>query len=155
MMKKIISIIFLLFFIVNPTVNIHAQETSPKHKKFKEMKLNFILDNTDMSNEEAEHFQCVFGNYEDKYRTSVWIKERQIKKQIQKSFDTINSKSASSYINEYSELEKMGITIRNNRNQKLLEKISAKEVLNILYQEKLFDREMLKRIRERENNKKK
>ena len=59
MMKKIISIIFLLFFIVNPTVNIHAQETSPKHKKFKEMKLNFILDNTDMSNEEAEHFQCV------------------------------------------------------------------------------------------------
>jgi hypothetical protein len=49
----------------------------------------------------------------------------------------------------------MGITIRNNRNQKLLEKISAKEVLNILYQEKLFDREMLKRIRERENNKKK
>src|SRR6056300_1015139 len=139
MMKKIISIIFLLFFIVNPTVNIHAQETSPKHKKFKEMKLNFILDNTDMSNEEAEHFQCVFGNYEDKYHTSVWIKERQIKKQIQKSFDTINSKSASSYINEYSELEKMGITIRNNRNQKLLEKISAKEVLNILYQEKLFD----------------
>jgi len=84
MMKKIISIIFLLFFIVNPTVNIHAQETSPKHKKLKEMKLNFILDNTDMSNEEAEHFQCVFGNYEDKYHTSVWIKERQIKKQIQK-----------------------------------------------------------------------
>ena len=66
MMKKIISIIFLLFFIVNPTVNIHAQEMSPKHKKFKEMKLNFILDNTDMSNEEAEHFQCVFGNFPQK-----------------------------------------------------------------------------------------
>ena len=149
-MKKLASLVVLLFATINPTTNLLAQKPSSRYKEFKEMKLNYIIDNTEMSKEEEEHFQCVFGNYEDKYHTSVWIKERQIKKQIQKSFDTINSKSASSYINEYSELEKMGITIRNNRNQKLLEKISAKEVLNILYQEKLFDREMLKRIRERE-----
>ena len=49
----------------------------------------------------------------------------------------------------------LGISLRNERNQKLLEKINAKEVLNILYQEQLFDREMLKRIRGRRNKKKK
>ena len=90
----------------------------------------------------------------DRYHSSVWIKERQIKKKIQESFDTINAQSASSYINDYNALEKLGISLRNERNQKLLEKINAKEVLNILYQEQLFDREMLKRIRERENKKK-
>ena len=67
----------------------------------------------------------------------------------------MNAQSASSYINDYHVLEKLGISLRNERNQKLLEKINAKEVLNILYQEQLFDREMLKRIRERKNKKKK
>lgn len=155
MMKKLTAFL-LLFFVSNIlSTNLFAQETSSKHKAFKEMKLNFILDNTEMSKEEVEHFQCVFGSFEDKYHSSVWIKERQIKKKIQKSFDTINAQSASSYINDYHVLEKLGISLRNERNQKLLEKINAKEVLNILYQEQLFDREMLKRIRERKNKKKK
>ena len=155
MMKKLTAFLLLLFVSNILSTNLLAQETSPKHKAFKEMKLNFILDNTEMSKGEVEHFQCVFGSFEDKYHSSVWIKERQIKKKIQESFDTMNAQSASSYINDYNVLEKLGISLRNERNQKLLEKINAKEVLNILYQEQLFDREMLKRIRERKNKKKK
>ena len=143
MMKKLTAFLLLLFVSNILSTNLLAQETSPKHKAFKEM-----------SKGEVEHFQCVFGSFEDKYHSSVRIKERQIKKKIQESFDTINAQSASSYINDYHALEKLGISLRNERNQKLLEKINAKEVLNILYQEQLFDREMLKRIRERENKKK-
>ena len=66
-----------------------------------------------------------------------------------------SSVSASSYINEYYKLEKLGITLRNDRNQKLLEKIRTKQVLSILHQEQLFDKEMFKRIQERKNKKKK
>ena len=154
-MKKLASLIVLLFATINPTTNLLAQKPSSRYKEFKKMKLNYIIDNTEMSKEEEEHFQCVFGNYEDKYHTSVWIKERKIKKQIQNSLDTISSVSASSYINEYYKLEKLGITLRNDRNQKLLEKIRTKQVLSILHQEQLFDKEMFKRIQERKNKKKK
>ncbi|MDB4255352.1 hypothetical protein N9848_01760, partial [Flavobacteriaceae bacterium] len=75
------------------------------------------------------------------------------KKQVEESFDTIKSQSASKYITEYHELEKLGLTIKNERNQKMLNKIRTKEVLNFLSQEQRFDQEMFKRIRDRDKKK--
>ena len=124
-----------------------------RYEKFKEWKLNFILDNLELTPEEEEHFHCIFNTYEDEYHSKVWTKERQIKKQVEESFDTIKSQSASKYITEYHELEKLGLTIKNERNQKMLNKIRTKEVLNFLSQEQRFDQEMFKRIRD--HNKKK
>ena len=151
-MKKSYSF-FLTFFVFVFSLPGLAQDENPRYKKFKEWKLNFILDNLELTPEEEEHFHCIFNTYEDEYHSKVWIKERQIKKQVEKSFDTIKSQSASKYITEYHELEKLGLTIKNERNQKMLNKIRTKEVLNFLSQEQRFDQEMFKRIRD--NNKKK
>ena len=149
-MKKSYSF-FLTFFVFSlPGL---AQDENPRYKKFKEWKLNFILDNLELTPEEEEHFHCIFNTYEDEYHSKVWTKERQIKKQVEESFDTIKSQSASKYITEYHELEKLGLTIKNERNQKMLNKIRTKEVLNFLSQEQRFDQEMFKRIRD--HNKKK
>ena len=57
MMKKLTAFLLLLFASNILSTNLFAQETSSKHKAFKEMKLNFILDNTEMSKEEVEHLQ--------------------------------------------------------------------------------------------------
>jgi hypothetical protein len=151
-MKKFYSF-FLTFFIFVFSLPGLAQDENPRYKKFKEWKLNFILDNLELTPEEEEHFHCIFNTYEDEYHSKVWTKERQIKKQVEESFDTIKSQSASKYITEYHELEKLGLTIKNERNQKMLNKIRTKEVLNFLSQEQRFDQEMFKRIRD--NNKKK
>lgn len=151
-MKKSYSF-FLTFFVFVFSLPGLAQDENPRYKKFKEWKLNFILDNLELTPEEEEHFHCIFNTYEDEYHSKVWIKERQIKKQVEESFDTIKSQSASKYITEYHELEKLGLTIKNERNQKMLNKIRTKEVLNFLSQEQRFDQEMFKRIRD--NNKKK
>jgi hypothetical protein len=151
-MKKSYSF-FLTFFIFVFSLPGLAQDENPRYKKFKEWKLNFILDNLELTPEEEEHFHCIFNTYEDEYHSKVWTKERQIKKQVEESFDTIKSQSASKYITEYHELEKLGLTIKNERNQKMLNKIRTKEVLNFLSQEQRFDQEMFKRIRD--NNKKK
>ena len=139
---------FLTFFMFAFSLPGLAQDRNSRHEKFKEWKLNFILDNLELTPEEEEHFHCIFNTYEDEYHTKVWIKERQIKKQVEESFDTIKSQSASEYITEYHELEKLGLTIKNERNQKMLNKIRTKEVLNFLWQEQLFDQEMFKRIRD-------
>lgn len=151
-MKKSYSF-FLTFFVFVFSLPGLAQDENPRYKKFKEWKLNFILDNLELTPEEEEHFHCIFNTYEDEYHNKVWTKERQIKKQVEESFDTIKSQSASKYITEYHELEKLGLTIKNERNQKMLNKIRTKEVLNFLSQEQRFDQEMFKRIRD--NNKKK
>jgi hypothetical protein len=146
-MKKSYSF-FLSFFIFVFSLSALAQDENSRYEKIKEWKLNFILDNLELTPEEEEHFHCIFNTYEDDYHSRVWIKERQIKKQVEESFDTIKSQSASEYITEYHELEKLGLTIKNERNQKMLNKIRTKEVLNFLWQEQLFDQEMFKRIRD-------
>ena len=149
-MKKSYSF-FLTFFVFVFSLPGLAQDENPRYKKFKEWKLNFILDNLELTPEEEEHFHCIFNTYEDEYHSKVWTKERQIKKQVEESFDTIKSQSASKYITEYHELEKLGLIIKNERNQKMLNKIRTKEVLNFLSQEQHFDREMFKRIRDNNN----
>ena len=151
-MKKSYSF-FLTFFIFVFSLSGLAQDENPRYEKFKEWKLNFILDNLELTPEEEEHFHCIFNTYEDEYHSKVWTKERQIKKQVEESFDTIKSQSASKYITEYHELEKLGLTIKNERNQKMLNKIRTKEVLNFLWQEQRFDQEMFKRIRDRDKKK--
>ena len=151
-MKKSYSF-FLTFFIFTFSIPGMAQDENPKYKRFKEMKLNFILDNMELTPEEEEHFHCIFNTYEDEYHSKVWTKERQIKKQVEESFDTIKSQSASKYITEYHELEKLGLTIKTERNQKMLNKIRTKEVLNFISQEQRFDQEMFKRIRDRDKKK--
>ena len=151
-MKKSYSF-FLTFFIFVFSIAGLAQDRNLRHKKFKEMKLNFILDNLDLTPEEEGYFHCIFNTYEDEYHSKVWTKERQIKKQVKESFDTIKSQSAFKYITEYHELEKLGLTIKNERNQTMLNKIRSKEVLNFLSQEQRFDQEMFKRIRDRKKKK--
>lgn len=146
-MKKSYSF-FLTFFIFVFSLSALAQDENSRYEKIKEWKLNFILDNLELTPEEEEHFHCIFNTYEDEYHSKVWTKERQIKKQVEESFNTIKSQSASEYITEYHELEKLGLTIKNERNQKMLNKIRTKEVLNFLWQEQLFDQEMFKRIRD-------
>ena len=47
------------------------------------------------------------------------------------------------------------MTMKNERNQKLLKSIRPKEVLHILHQEKEFDQEMFRRIRNRSKEKEK
>ena len=144
---------FLTFFVFVFSLPGLAQDENSRYKKFKEWKLNFILDNLELTPDEEEHFHCIFNTYEDEYHSKVWTKERQIKKQVEESFDTIKSQSASKYITEYHELEKLGLTIKNERNQKMLNKIRTKEVLNFLSQEQRFDQEMFKRIRDRDKKK--
>ena len=150
-MKKIIPILvfFLTHLLFEPG---HAQDSS-KYKEFKHMKLNFILNNSDLTSEEEGQFHCIFNAYNDKYHNQVWHKQRAMKISIKNSLDSFSAESASKFINKFHAVEKLGVTLIHNRNQKLLEKIRPKEVLNILYQEKRFDHKMFNKIRKHSKKK--
>ena len=152
-MKKLNGILILLSILIvsNPT---YAQKNR-RFEGFKEMKLNFILENTELNNTEIESFKIIFEESENKYHNEVWVLKRKLRKDIREAYDTISSESASKYINDYYQFEQLGMTIKHNRNQKLLKLIRPKVVLRILQQEKEFDEVMFKRMRNRSKEKQK
>jgi len=152
-MKKLngIFVILSILLVSNPT---YAQKNS-RFERFKEMKLDFILENTELNNTEIESFKIIFEESENKYHKKVWVLKRNLRKDIREAYDTISSESASKYINDYYQFEQLGMTIKHNRNQKLLKLIRPKVVLRILQQEKEFDEVMFKRMRNRSKEKQK
>ena len=144
-MKKLNGIFILLstLLVSNPT---YAQKNS-RFERFKEMKLNFILENTELNNTEIESFKIIFEESENKYHNEVLVLKRKLRKNLTQAYDTISSESASKYINDYYQFEQLGMSIKNKRNQALLKSIRPKVVLRILQQEKEFDEVMFKRIR--------
>ena len=146
-MKKYIHFSLVLFTILT---SLSSSAHTDRFQDFKKMKLNYILENTSLTEEEKKAFLPIFENYEDLYHNEVWIKERGLRKGITQAFDTINSNSASNYISRFHEFEMLGMNIKYERNQKMLSSIKPKTVLNILYQERRFDREMFNRIRNRQ-----
>ncbi|MGB1405249.1 MAG: hypothetical protein ACPG6F_06205 [Flavobacteriaceae bacterium] len=113
------------------------------------MKRDFIIENTKLNETEKATFYDLFDEYENRYHNEVWLLKRKVRQEVSNAFDTISSESASKYINEYFQFEQLGMTIKHERNQKLLKLIRPKEVLRILHQEKEFDQVMLNRMRNR------
>ena len=152
-MKKLNGIFIILSIILISNLT-YAQKNS-RFEQFKEMKLNFIIENTELNNTEIESFKIIFEESENKYHNKVWVLKRKLRKNLAQSYDTISSESASKYINDYYQFEQLGMSIKNKRNQALLKSIRPKVVLMILQQEKEFDEVMFKRIRNRSKEKQK
>lgn len=147
--------IFVFLFVSLSFQSAYTQKYNSNHDEFKKKKLNFILDNTNLNKEEENQFNCIFSAYQEKYHKEIWLEKQKIRKKIQKFSDTISSQNASLIINLFYEIEQKESSIKFERDQKLLEKIRAVEVLNIIRQEYFFDKEMLKSIRNQSKKKKK
>ncbi len=124
-----------------------GQKAMPRFEELKAWKLSYITSNTSMNSRELEVYKCIFEEYENTYHDEIWIKVREMRKELKNSIETIATEKAASYINVFDEYEKKGMQMKHKRNERLLKKIRPKVVLNILYQEKRFDRELFKRIK--------
>ena len=126
-----------------------GQKAMPRFEELKAWKLSYITSNTSMNSRELEVYKCIFEEYENTYHDEIWIKVREMRKELKNSIETIATEKAASYINVFDEYEKKGMQMKHKRNERLLKKIRPKVVLNILYQEKRFDRELFKRIKDK------
>ena len=141
---KFLSCFFFFF-----TATLTQAQNNERFQKFKTMKRDFIIQNTKLNETEKATFYDLFDEYENRYHNEVWLLKRKVRKEVSNAFDTISSESASKYINDYFKFEQLGMTIKHERNQKLLKLIRPKEVLRILHQEKEFDQVMLNRMKNR------
>ena len=151
-MKTRPSLLFLILITVLISNTIWSQKEKSRFEELKAWKLSYIIENTTMNSKELEVYKCIFEDFENEYHEEIWTKVHQMRKTLRKSLDTINTKSAADYINELDAFEIKGMEMKHQRNEKLLKKIRPKEVLNILYQEKRFDRELFNRIKKKREN---
>ena len=143
-MKNHLFIFLTLIFI---SEHIVGQKSMSRFEELKAWKLSYITNNTSMNSKELEVYKCIFEEYENAYHDKIWIKVRKMRKDLKESIEIIPTEKAANYINEFDEYEKKGMQMKHERNEKLLKKIRPKVVLNILYQEKRFDRELFNRIK--------
>ena len=71
-----------------------------------------------------------------------------------KTLDSISASNAACFVKDLDTYEKKGMQMKHQRNEKMLDQIRPKVVLNILYQEKRFDKELISRIRKNSTNQK-
>jgi hypothetical protein len=145
-------LLLLIGLLISNTV--WSQKEKSRFEELKAWKLSYIIENTEMNSEELEAYKCIFEDYENAYHNEIWTKVRQMQKALRKSMDTLNTASASAYISELDAFEIKGLEMKHERNERLLKKIRPKKVLNILYQEKRFDRELLNRIKNKSKKRK-
>ena len=126
---------------------VYSQNSMSRFEELKEWKLSYITKNTSMNSKELEVYKCIFEDYENTYYNEIWIKVKKMRKEFKKSIETIPNETAINYINEIDAFEIKGMQMKHERNERLLKKIRPKIVLNIINQEKQFDRELFNRIR--------
>ena len=126
---------------------VYSQNGMSRFEELKEWKLSYIKKNTSMNSKELEVYKCIFEDYENTYYNEIWIKVKKMRKELNKPMETIPNETAIKYINEIDAFEIKGMQMKHERNERLLKKIRPKIVLNIINQEKKFDRELFNRIR--------
>ena len=141
--------VFLVFLISLFLSNESIAQKDNRFEEFKEMKKNFVIKNTILTIKEEKSFKILFEKYGNKYHDEVWVLKKKLKKEFNQPYDTLSSENAFKYINDYDHLEQLGMNIKHERNQKLLETIRPEIVLKILINEMEFDQLMLRRIRNR------
>ena len=101
----------ILLILISMSEQIIGQKAMPRFEELKAWKLSYITSNTSMNNRELEVYKCIFEEYENTYHDEIWIKVREMRKELKNSIETIPTEKAASYINVFDEYEKKGIEL--------------------------------------------
>ncbi|GAA3654192.1 sensor of ECF-type sigma factor [Flavivirga jejuensis] len=147
-MKKIILPILLFFF----SLNILAQQ---QREKIKALKISFITEKLDLTEQEAQQFWPVYNNY-DKITSKIKYQDiRSVRKEIRNNIDTMTDEKARNLITKLNEAEKTLHKHRMELSSKLLKIISPKKIILLKVAEEDFKRKILDHYKKKEHKKKK
>ncbi|WP_340076889.1 sensor of ECF-type sigma factor [Leptobacterium sp. I13] len=146
-MKKYITFlsVVLFFILVSKT---QAQEY--KRDRIKSLKIAFITEKLSLTTEEAEKFWPVYNTYDDNVYDLRNVKLRDIKNKLRNgSFQTMSESDAKKVLDEIEAIESQIHNEQKKLTQNLRSVISAKKIILLKKVEDDFNRELLKRLRER------
>jgi len=151
-MKKLTILIYLVFI----SVPLSAQPAGRKEmkEKIKTMKIAFITEKLDLSSSEAEKFWPIYNAFDKAQMKLRHEKLRAIKNELKDQIDTITDEVALMKLNELLAAEAELNALKQTFHMKLKNVISSKKILLLKISEEGFNRQMMKRLRNRQKNQK-
>ncbi len=155
-MKQILLFSFLFLFL---SVNIGAQNRPPQFKnreKIRALKTGFITTELDLTAKEAEKFWPIYNAYDKKVTILRFEKMHELRNKIRtrENFANLKEKDAENLLNNFLSIEKDIIEAKSILNKQLLKVISAKKILKLYKAEDDFNRRLLDRLRNRQQQNK-
>ena len=139
-MKKIILPILLLFF----SLNMLAQHN---REKIKALKISFITEKLDLTEQEAQQFWPVYNHY-DKITSKIMYQDiRSIRREVRSNISTLTDEKAKDLIIKLNDAESSLHKQRIELSSKLLKIISPKKIILLKIAEDDFKRKMLERFK--------
>ncbi|NMH86693.1 Spy/CpxP family protein refolding chaperone [Flavivirga algicola] len=141
-MKKIILPI-LIFFL---SLNILAQHD---RGKIKALKISFITEKLDLTEDEAQKFWPVYNNY-DKVTSKIRHEDiRSIRREIRSNINTLTDKKAKDLITKLNKAESALHNQRMELSNKLLQILPPRKIILLKIAEDDFKRKMLQHFKNR------
>lgn len=149
-MKKLTILIYLVFI----SIPLSAQPTGRKEmkEKIKTMKIAFITEKLDLSSSEAEKFWPIYNAFDKAQMKLRHEKLRAIKNELKDQIDTITDEVALIKLNELLAAEAELNALKQTFHVKLKNVISSKKILLLKISEEGFNRQMMKRLRNRQKD---
>lgn len=149
-MKKLTILIYLVFI----SIPLSAQPNGRKEmkEKIKTMKIAFITEKLDLSSSEAEKFWPIYNAFDKAQMKLRHEKLRAIKNELKDQIDTITDEVALMKLNELLAAEAELNALKQTFLMKLKNVISSKKILLLKISEEGFNRQMMKRLRNRQKN---
>jgi hypothetical protein len=150
-------IIFLSFSFLFLTLSLNAQKRLSEFKnrdKIRALKTAFITDALDLTPREAEKFWPVYNAYDKKVTSLRFEKRQELRSQIKtrEDFNRLNNKDAKNILEGFLKIEQDILNAKSTLNKQLLKVISAKKILKLYKAEEDFNRRLLQRLRNKQQN---
>ncbi len=145
-MKKVILSLTLLLF---TTITVVAQGVN--RDKIRALKTAHITLALDLTSSEAEKFWPVYNEFDQKIHEMKTLKTRMLIRKIRLAggIDNLSENEADTVLREFIEIDFNIATEKKKLRKNLSEIISAKKIIKLLRSEQSFNKELLRRLREK------
>ncbi len=145
MKKLVLSLIILLF----TTITVVAQGIN--RDRIKALKTAHITNALSLTSSEAEKFWPIYNKFDQKIHQIKIIKTRQLTRKIRLAggIEKLSEEEADSILQEFIEIDFNIANEKKKLHKNLTEIISSKKMIKLLRAEQSFNKELLKRLREK------
>jgi hypothetical protein len=145
-MKRLMLSLSLLLF---ATITLFAQNN--ELKKIKALKTAFITNALDLSSSEAEKFWPVYNNYDKNIYTLKTLQSRQIVRKIKLAggVKNLSENDAQQLLDKFIAIDTNVANEKKKLQNNLTGIISSKKMIMLMVAEQNFNKELLKRLREK------
>lgn len=147
MMNRLLIIALLLV-----SNNSFGQKSKMSFERLKALKISYITERIGLTEAEESVFWEIYDQYEKRIFDDCRINIKNLRKTYMKSKDIMNNDKALEMIKKINALEQHALQLKVERDKSLLEKFSAVKILKMHHAEYHFNREMVYKMRKKQED---